>query len=108
MDEVQQLRVRVMELERGALIGARRPGDGGADEKAGLSSELSFQRSAMRQTYHFGETATLTVAMHRIYCSIHVLLLCLVGLSDLACFLPSASLVNMTTLYCVHTYMCMM
>ena len=80
MDEVQQLRVRVMELERGALIGARRPGDGGADEKAGLSSELSFQRSAMRQTYHFGETATLTVAMHRIDCSTCTVHTCCVAL----------------------------
>ena len=55
MGEVQKLRVQVIELERGALIGARRPGNGNADDRQGYSSDLNFQRSAMRQTYHFGK-----------------------------------------------------
>ena len=52
-DEVQKLKFRVMELERGALIGSRRPGDGGSDDRPG---ELGFQRSPMRQTYHYGNS----------------------------------------------------
>ena len=54
MEEVQKLRVKVMELENGALIGNRRPGDNsGTEDKTGYSSELSFKRSAvLRNTYH--------------------------------------------------------
>ena len=49
MSDIEKLRVRVVELERGALIGGRRPGDGGPDNKR---SELGFNRSTLRSTYH--------------------------------------------------------
>jgi hypothetical protein len=44
--EIEKLRLKVMELEKGALIGGRRPGDGGHDD------ELRFGRTRLRSTYH--------------------------------------------------------
>ena len=58
MSEVDKLRFRVIELERGALIGGRRPGDSTTDDRP---SELGFQRSALRSTYH-GQLALVVYA----------------------------------------------
>ena len=68
-DEIHKLQVRVMELERGALIGGRRPGNSRADDR---DSELRFERTTMRQTYHFGESeGTFTIAIH-VHVHVHV------------------------------------
>ena len=58
MSEVDKLRFRVIELERGALIGGRRPGDSTTDDRP---SELGFQRSALRSTYHGQYACCVTV-----------------------------------------------
>ena len=56
MDEIQQLRVRLMELERGALIGARHPGDGVSEEsKSGYVSEMGFTHQAGGTGMRHGE-----------------------------------------------------
>ena len=57
MSDNEKLKVKVMELERGALIGGRRPGDGPVDDRP---SELGFQRSPLRSTYH-GQLALMVL-----------------------------------------------
>ena len=55
-DEMHKLQVRVMELERGALIGGRCRGNSRADDR---DSELQFERTTMTQTHHFGESGNV-------------------------------------------------